>query len=491
VNPVEIELKFQVPPRERERLRQALATSTAQTVHLRAVYGDTADQRLAAAGFALRLRHEGRVWVQTLKGRGDGLMTRLEHEVRLPPQRGTPALDPSRHAGTPAGDALAALLADGAPLEERYRTDIRRTARLVRSGGATMELAFDEGHILAGQRRLPVCELEIELVAGPPLALLALAERWVARHHLWLDVRTKAERGHRLALGLTQVPAVKATPLALTKATSTAEAFAMMLQSALAQLLPNAAEVAAGSGNADALHQLRVAMRRLRTALRLAAPWSADAPAARALESRWREPFTRLGAARDADVMAAWLQPALAAAGAPPLRAPAVHAAADPGRVVREPAFSLLVLQTMQLALAARPEPVPAALQDAAAALLERAWRRLRADAAGFAAASVDDRHRARKRLKRLRYAAEFLLPVLPARAARRALVAMRDALDALGVYNDLLVAQAVLQQRVARDPHAWFALGWLAAQHERHLARAARRLQALAAMPRFWRRGA
>jgi triphosphatase len=493
VNPVEIELKFQVPPPARERLRRALATASAQTVRLQAVYADTADQRLVAAGMALRLRQEGGTWVQTLKGRGDGLMTRLEHEVHLPAQRGTPALDPARHAGTPAGDALAALLADGAPLEPRYRTDIRRLWRRVRSGSATIEIAFDEGHIAAGPHRLPVCELELELVAGPPAALLALAGRWVERHGLWLDVRTKSERGHRLALGLHQVPAVLAEPINLTDGVSPGAAFAAMLQSALAQLLPNAAEVAAGSGGAEALHQLRVAIRRLRTVLHLAGAWSGDAEAARALEARWREPFTRLGEARDADVLAGWLLPALAAAGAPPLRRPARHGAADPGAVVREPGFTQLVLQTLQAGLAAtaRNASASAPLPDAAQALLKRAWRRLCADAAGFAAAAEADRHRTRKRLKRLRYITEFLLPLLPQRAARRALARMRRALDALGVYNDLLVAQDGLRQRVEHephDPHAWFALGWLAAQHALRLAPAHRRLEKLARGPRFWR---
>jgi triphosphatase len=499
VNPVEIELKFQVPPPAREGLRRALATASAQTVHLQAVYADTADQRLAAAGFALRLRREGRVWVQTLKGRGDGLMTRLEHEVRLPPQRGMPTLDPTRHAGTPAGDALAVLLADGAALEERYRTDIRRLWRRVHSGGATIELAFDEGRIEAGAQRLPVSELELELVAGPPAALLVLAGRWARRHGLWLDVRTKSERGHRLALGLAQVPAVTATPVPLATDEAPAAAFAAMLQAGLAHLLPNAAEVAAGSPDAEALHQLRVAIRRLRTVLRLAAPWSADAGQARALEAQWREPFTRLGEARDADVMAGWLLPALAAAGAPPPRRPHARGPTDPGAVVRESGFSGLVLQTMQLALA-RPAPgAPAGppLQDAARRLLRRAWRRLVADAAAFAEAPVGEQHRTRKRLKRLRYATEFLRPLLQPRRARRALAAMRRALDALGLYNDALVAHAALQQQLSRaangadevhDPHAWFALGWLAAQHEPLRDGAALQLRALAALPRFWR---
>ena len=62
----ETELKFQVPPARREALQRAIATATARTTRLQAVYADTADHRLAANGLALRLRKEGRVWVQTL-----------------------------------------------------------------------------------------------------------------------------------------------------------------------------------------------------------------------------------------------------------------------------------------------------------------------------------------------------------------------------------------------------------------------------------------
>ena len=488
VNPVETELKFQVPAHVRAGLRRAVATASARTLRLQAVYADTADDRLAGAGLALRLRREGRVWVQTLKGRGDGLMARPEHEVRLPAQRGTPALDPARHAGTPVGERLAALLADGAGLQPRYRTDIRRLLRRVRSGGATVELAFDEGRILAGERWLPVCEIEFELVAGPPAALLALAERWALRHGLWLDVRTKSERGHRLARGAERVPAIKSVPPTLAKADTPAQAFAATVGAALAQALPNAAELAGGSGGPEHLHQLRVGLRRLRTALRLFAPWVGETDAALALELALREPFARLGASRDADVLAAWLMPALAAAGVPTLQLPPV-AAVDPAEVVREPGFTQLMLQAMRLAGAAAGAEAPQALQAQARAVLRRAWRRVRADAAAFAGADAPAQHRTRKRLKRLRYATEFLRPILPAKAAERALAAMREALDALGAYTDVLVAEQTLASPAAGDsPGAWFARGWLAAERERRLAAAAKSLRRWAKSPLAWR---
>jgi inorganic triphosphatase YgiF len=503
-DPVEIELKFQVPQAARERVRRAVATASATVTRLQAIYADTADDRLAGASMALRLRKEGRIWVQTLKGRGDGLMQRLEDEHRLPAQRGEPALDPARHAGSAAGERLQALLqqggAGGAELLPVYRTDVRRTHRQLRSGGALIEIAFDEGHIRAGKRHLAVCELEFELLSGPPAALIALASRWVQRHGLWLDVRTKSERGHRLARGLTTVPAVRAAAVPLDKTASTAAAFGTIVHAALAQILPNAAEVAGGSGQPEHLHQLRVGLRRLRSALRLFAGWSGDADRALALEQSLREPFNRLGAARDQDALAASLLPALAAAGGPPL--PALPAAGEePAAVLHEAAFTLAMLQALQMATSPTPAVAPAALTDparppepspklreAARRALQRSWRKAMADADIFATAEVDAQHRTRKRLKRFRYGAEFVVDLFPGKATARTLAALRQALEALGAYNDSLVAEQRFAEQVEADPRAWFALGWLASHRQRLLKDAARSLRRLGQTPRFWR---
>lgn len=262
---METELKFQVPRGHRQALHQAVATASATTTRLQAVYADTPGQQLAAAGLALRMRKEGRVWVQTLKGRGDGLMQRLEHEVVLPAQRGVPTLDPQRHAGTPAGDKLLAVLAlpdGGGPLQPVYRTDIQRLHRRVRHGGALIELAYDRGHIMAGDKRVVVDEIEFELVRGPAAALPELAARWAARFGLWWDVRTKSERGFRLALGRTAVPPVAAAG-AKARGQPPTRAWQTRVQAALLHALPNAAELASGTGSAEhgvqwcrALHQL-------------------------------------------------------------------------------------------------------------------------------------------------------------------------------------------------------------------------------------------
>ncbi len=220
----EIELKFQLPDGALPAVRASVAAAGAQVQSLRAAYVDTPQRHLAAARAALRLRLEGDQWVQTLKAQGVSAMHRLEHNAPCAagPDGGRPALDLARHLGTPAASALAAALglseaalaatahAGGtAGLALTFETDIRRTLAREDHAGTQVELALDEGAIRAEPgRSLAVCELEMELVDGSEAGLLALADTWVQRHGLWLDVRSKAERGECLARGVALSPAV-------------------------------------------------------------------------------------------------------------------------------------------------------------------------------------------------------------------------------------------------------------------------------------------
>ena len=498
---METELKFQVPAARSVALRRAVATATARTTRLQAVYFDTPDLVLAQAGLALRLRKEGRVWVQTLKGRGDGIATRLEHEVPLGPARAAPALDVQRHAGTPAGQALAEVLATvqaaagaAASLAPLYRTDMRRLHRCVRHGGALIEIAHDQGWLIAGEgleeRRRAVDEIEFELKGGPPAALPAMAGRWAARFGLWWDVRTKAEQGTRLALDRAVVPAVKARRFASPSGGDTRDFFVAAVQAALAQALPNAAELAGGSGSAEHLHQLRLGLRRLRAALRLMAPWSGDAEAALALDAAWRGPFGVLGQARDADVRALALQPRLDAAGAPAFAWSTQEPAPDAGECVRGADFNALLMRSLALRLASPGGDAPVACGPAARALLRPAWKRMQRDAAAFATADTQARHATRKHLKRLRHGLEFSAVLLRPKAGRAALKALGKALRALGELNDTELAIAACQGEAAGQPQAWFAVGWLSAQRTALLAQADAALQALRRVRRPWQGG-
>lgn len=207
----EIELKFQIPEGALPALQARLtALPGSERQHLQAHYFDTPDRRLGQARSALRLRKEGDRWVQTLKAASANSMVRLEDNQDAPaPKAGYAARpDLSRHLGSPAQSGLVQALGwdpardatgERTGLVELYRTDIwRQTARLSLAQGH-VELALDLGHIHAGSLSLPVCELEIELVDGHAAAVIDAARDWVVRHGLWLDTRTKAHRGDRLA----------------------------------------------------------------------------------------------------------------------------------------------------------------------------------------------------------------------------------------------------------------------------------------------------
>jgi inorganic triphosphatase YgiF len=516
----EIELKLQVPA---ERLADVEAAVCGRqpppALRLRAAYFDTADRRLAGAALALRLRREGRRWVQTLKGAGDDGLTRQEHNVVRGSASAMPVMDPTLHAGTPAGERLLALLdaAPAAPLHTLYRTDITRHVRelRVRAAGAPqarVELAFDRGRIEADPHVLAVGELEIELLAGSPHAVIETARRWQARHGLWIDLRSKAERGDLLARGERIAPARHAAPSRVAKSMDAAAAWHAVLRACAEQVLANASQIASGEHAAEHVHQLRIGLRRLRSAGALFEHPDGGLMAGAA------QLFRQLGAARDADVVEREFGPSLDAAMrstgldpaalAAPSEAPTGNADAVLSvALVRADAtqqwlLDLLAAMQPDAAVAgsavnagqsSRIDPAGTAeappLRALLAARLNRWHRRIVADAARYAELDDAGRHRLRKRAKRQRYATEFCAPLFGQRAVRRYLKALRALQERLGAVSDAAMAAASFATRATADPQAMFALGWLAARREALAAAATPELTAFAKVERFWKK--
>ncbi|QSI34135.1 CHAD domain-containing protein [Variovorax sp. RKNM96] len=535
---MEIEFKFQIPADRLKAVEAALRRGTVVRTRLQARYFDTAEQALAAEGIVLRLRKEGRRWVQTVKATGDNALHRLEHNVGLGTAAASPAIDPQRHQGTPVGDRLAKVLAaSGAPLVERQSTDIVRLTRDVRvtgPGGAVVEMALDVGKVVAyagtpEQCESPVCELELELKRGDVQGLVALARRWSQQHGLWFSTVSKAERGARLLAKVEVVPAVKAETPRFPEGKDKLDGRAIqqaVVASCLAQMLPNASEIAAGSTDEEQIHQLRIGIRRLRTALRELAGLDANTGLfdAAAWESPLVEAFRALGDLRDREQVVKLAQPQLREAGAPefdPL-AGDDDAAVDvrsSGEVVRAPAFqSVLVSLIGFTATAPQPEaapkatdaeaadetppaPTPMSLSDARRFLrkrLQHLHKQAVRDGKRFESLDTESQHRVRKRLKRLRYLAEFVAPLFAdaegkssSSAAERYLKHLRPAQDALGEFNDEAVALALYREATARDGRAWFAVGWFSARHAVHAKACRKALGGIEEAPRFWTKAA
>jgi len=483
----ELELKFQVPPGGRPGLLKAVGHRALERMKLHARYFDTADHLLGRHGMALRLRSENGTWVQTLKAGTAHSLERLEENVELAAadDGGQQPPDPGRHAGTEAGTRLAKLLkANGhPPLVEVYRTEVDRCRRLLHTHGANVEWALDEGTIVAGERVRPLLELELEYKGGETGGLYAMAHDWQARHGLWLDPVPKAQRGAMLGEGHAYVDPVKAEPPVLTRRMDGDRMLRAMVAASLSQILPNAAEIAAGSEDPEHVHQMRVGMRRLRTVVRELERFAGG------LDPRWQAPFDAVfdvaGESRDRYVLRNELAPELERAGAP---------LADPfdgdeelrktlRTKVHAAPFQAALLQLLAYAHAPAPAPAEAPADDAAddgptpdadhggeavgflQDRLARLHRQVTQDAERFESLTIDEQHRLRRRLKRLRYLAQFAAPLYKARRVEVWLNSLEPAQDALGRHIDRAVAARRYADAAGHDPRAWFGAGWFCGQ--------------------------
>lgn len=448
--PQETELKLRIvgldAPTALRRLRSspALRGRAQQQTRLRNRYLDTPDHWLRTQRCALRLRAIQATdappgsrprWVQTFKTAGiavGGLSRRGEWEAPL--RRA--AVDPQALSDTP----LAALDPDGqrlATLQPVFDTDFVRTAWTVRRrDGTCIEVALDVGEVRAGERRLPLLELELELLHGEASALFALAAELAQQVPLLPSRISKAERGYRLAKGESAQPQRAAVPALPRRATPAAIA-QTVLPEVLGQLCANLE----GLLDADApefVHQARVAWRRWRSIQRLLRPWLSAPVNVEPLNALVR----LLGAVRDLDVARHETLPRWASAYAPGHATGAddgalatrqaalaqadgaLRAQADRARCEARAAIGAPSVGGCLIALAAWLHDLPpgeAAPRHWAHQRLWRwhtQWQRLLKSAI-VPGATEEAIHDARLFAKRLRYAADAVAGSLPARDAR------------------------------------------------------------------------
>ena len=309
---VETELKLRIAPGQLARLKRHALLKTHQLARplvrrLQNIYYDTPKLELHDSGIALRLRHAGRQWLQTLKGGGSvhaGLHSRNEWEV--PVKRA--ALDFSAAQGVDWDELLRPSLRR--KLQPVFVTDFTRSSRMLEFRGAQIELCIDHGEVRAGQQSSPICELELELKSGEPLQLFELALEMLKIVPFELEMVSKAEQGYRLLSGYSEHPVKGAAPHPGVHDTVT-EVLEKLVWSCLQHFQGNLHGAMAGD-DAEYLHQMRVALRRLRVVLRIAEKVNAD-PALAGLYKDVSELCVALGRIREWDVfIAQTLQPACA-----------------------------------------------------------------------------------------------------------------------------------------------------------------------------------
>jgi inorganic triphosphatase YgiF len=479
-HPSEIELKLTLPPQQAEHFVTILARRHGAPARHQMLsrYFDTPDWALSGLGVALRVRRVGRRWLQTLKTEGErqgGLSHRAEYEMAI--AGGTP--DWSRFPDEALARVPPALRAQLAPRFETRFT--RQVWQLTGRQGAAIEVALDVGEVSTLQgtnagRRQPICEIELELKAGHPDSLFELALDWARQLDcLPLDV-SKAERGVRLARDQAAEP-VKSVAAVLDRRMSVEAGFAAMCQASLAQFQDNLPGVLA-SGNIEYVHQARVALRRLRAAVRVCRR-ACVLPAE--LMDGLRALAAALGPARDWDVLCSETLPAIAPhyadAAAWQQGLAALEAQRAEARTAMlaalgqaRPGAWLLAFQRwlLQRGWRAAPEECRFAqlspLAPWARRVLEKGQRRIVRGAHGYAELQPAQRHALRIAIKRQRYAAEFFRSLLTGGRQRRYLAALCDAQDSLGQLNDARIGQKLVSL-AQPGPMGDFVQGWLAAQ--------------------------
>jgi triphosphatase len=450
----EVELKLLVPAGAVRRLaahRLLRGRSRPARRRLHSIYFDTPALDLWRQGIALRVRREGRRWVQTVKGGGSaqgGLHQRAEIETEVAgPQ---PDVSRIRDRDFAAAFASLRLRAELAPV---FITEFTRSSRLLElDAEARVEASVDQGLIRSGKRAEPLSELELELKGGAPHHLYDLALRLAEDVPLSIEDRSKAERGYALARAERAAP-VKARPAALDRGMSVNDAFKAVMWASLAHLQANERGLLEGR-DPEFLHQMRVALRRLRSAVSVFTPPLPE-PVIVPVRNDLRWLATSLGPARDWDVFVTETLPPIEAefgahGGLADFSARCNRlrrtAGARARRAVRSARYRRLALSTAawlasegwlaQLDPAAG-EALQAPVGEFATAVLERRYIQVRKKGRKLGDLSAVELHRLRITIKKFRYAADFFAGLYEPGAARQALKRLARLQDVLGAMND------------------------------------------------------
>ena len=467
-NPTEVELKLWVAPEDIIALRNhpRFTGSLHNPTHeiLDSIYFDSDDLSLRNHGLTLRVRHVGDKCVQTIKStdHGAGFFERSEWEQTIEGDQP----DLSRVKDT----ALGRILIDEVrkPLKPIFETRFERTAYHLNGNGADIVMAIDEGQILATGSSRPVSEIELELKHGSLADLFKVARDIVDIVPAHLEFKSKPDRGYELVEN-TAVAAETACDPELSAGMSTGRAFTLIGRACLRHLLAN---VPAMLGRDEtALHQMRVALRRLRAAVSLFSAVVGD-DRAEAIKTELRWLARELGPARDLDTLLFEVirplrkrhanEPGLASIGNMFARK-RLKSYRQAHEAVQSARFRTLVLNTVEwveagswstsedAAMRARRE-MP--IEIYAAEQLSRRCKRIKQRGAKINELNPEQLHGLRIQVKKARYAIEFFAGLYRGKKSAKQHKKIRSSLtqlqNCLGKANDIVTHKALFADIIA-----------------------------------------
>lgn len=446
----EVELKFAVPEATAALLQARLpiapiAGKRKARRRLRSTYYDTPELDLRRRGIRLRVRDVDGRRLQTVKcdGPGVGPSGRLECEHEVAGDR--PDLTCVEEVGL---QALFSHVDAPARLQPLFATEVDRTAWVFDHRGSSIECVLDVGEIRADGRSVPIRELKLELKGGRTGGLFDAADALNRRLALAMQWESKGQRGYALVAGLKPEPPPR--PKLSAKMTA-GEAFIAIAGACLGHVACHAPLVRR-DGDEESVHDMRVAVRRLRAALSAFRPALGDRRFGFEDDLRWLQ--DELGAVRDWDVFRA------GAIG--PLRSADEGLALvdEASRTTRGEAYEELCAALDSSRCTALWLDLTRGLRDVergpgfetpvrkfAKRQLRRRAKKLRKRGRHIMELDAAALHRLRIATKKLRYAAEFFRDLYPKKRMKRAIAAVTGLQDLLGELNDARTARHLLDR--------------------------------------------
>jgi triphosphatase len=492
----EVELKLGAAPNEMPRLKQSLLEMAGEG-HATCrksfdTYYDTADDKLRREGFVLLVGERDSDHVQQVSAKEIRGMTPSvggHWEDVIEGDRPNPWA-PNSAAHLPIG-------LDYAGLRARFTTRVRRTLFTLKPDASTqIEGALDEGEIRTSDGRSvePISEVELLLKEGDPAALYTTALRLLEIAPLRLEIRSRAERGYHLLNEGTEAPQSQASVAFTLKPDLTVEESLRRIgRNCLSAVL--LCEAAATADIPDGVHQMRVAIRRLRSTV---------ATMRRMLPPEQYQWVTQtlkwmagaLGPARNWDVFSSGL---LAPMRSVLLRGQeldefcrvcedrrrSAHESAN--AVIRSPQYTAALLKLSQwfASRSWREQPVSeqsvllmAPIETVAPTLIGRRYEKVKKSADGFARLSLERRHEFRIAVKKLRYTIEVFKDVFDSQKVAEFARLLKPLQDDLGYINDVRVANELLADLQTSNAGIARAAGIVLGWHDRGFADTDRKLR-------------
>lgn len=461
----ETELKLSLAVEDIPQLLQhPLLSTPPKRLKLYNTYFDTPDLALTRQRVAVRERRVLRktlLTVKTAQQSEGGISQRSEWEA--------PTVPGLFDFATLIDDAnLAEALSLKAPdLVPVFTTNFSRRVWTLNFRRATIEVALDQGVISVQRdeltREQPICELELELKHGNPATLFALA-RMLSRHiRLHPADESKAARGYALFLNKRHTPN-KAEALSIQPRATTITVFQHIARSCIAQLQANESGMHTPQDE-EYVHQARVALRRLRTVLRLFADALPEGFAER-WSNAWRDIAQELGNARNWDVFCTEQLPLLDKdlSDHPELlslrsfanqKRLAAHEAAK--LCITSKAYSLNIISFCEALM--NLKDTQEHIRGYATKALKRRHKRFVLGARLAHTLSTEERHEVRIELKKLRYTLDFFESLYPKKRVQAFAMTLASTQELLGHMNDLATAEVLMAERdnkVTDVPLAW-----------------------------------